>query len=122
MFPAQLAVASFGGPDWDRVLAAANGSFQALAAQHYLSWPWRLRYGIPILTDAESLPRRWLPAYNAVLLAAMAASTIAWFTECPAGGRRWHLYGLATLPVLHASARQHMAWLRDGSPAAAPGA
>ncbi len=62
------------------MLAAANGSSQALAARHYLSWPPRLRHGLPFLTDAESLPRRWLAAYVALL-----AATLTWFTERPAG-------------------------------------
>ncbi len=76
LFPLQVAVASVGERRWDRLLAAANGSFQALALQHYLSWQWRLHGGIPTLTDAEGLPARWLPAYNLVLLAAIVSSTI----------------------------------------------
>lgn len=112
LFPMQLAVASFGGLSWERVLAAGNGSLQALALQHYLSWPWRLRGGIPTLTDAEGLPARWLPAYNLALLAAIVSSTIGSATECPTAGRRWHLWGLATLPAQYASARHHSAWLR----------
>jgi len=116
VLPLQLAVASFGERRWDRVLAAANGSFQALALQHYLSWRWRLRCGIPTLTDAEGLPARWLSAYNLALLAAIVSSTIGSATECPAAGRRWHLWGLATLPAQYASARHHSAWLRGRDP------
>jgi hypothetical protein len=110
---AQLVAASFGGRQWDQVLVAANGSFQALAAQHYVSWPWRFRWGVPVLTEAEGLPARWLPAYNAALLTAIIAATIGTFTEFSAGQRRWHLYGLATLPAQHASARHHMKWLHN---------
>jgi len=40
LFPIQLTVASFGERRWERVLAAANGSLQALALQRYLSWRW----------------------------------------------------------------------------------
>jgi len=114
--PARLSLGALRS-SWDRVLAAANGSLQALALQHYLSWPWRLRYGIPTLTETEGLPARWLPAYNLALLAAMVSSTIGSVTECPTAGRRWHLWGLATLPAQYASARHHSAWLRDRDPA-----
>jgi hypothetical protein len=108
-----VAVSSFGGSRCDRSLATASGSLQALALQHYLSWPWQLRYGIPVLTDAEGLPARWLAVYNFALLAIIISTTIASASEYPDAGHRWHLSGLATLPAQHASARHHIAWLRD---------
>jgi hypothetical protein len=108
---AHVAAASSAGRRWNPALAAANGSLQALAAQHYLSWPWRLLRGVPMLTQAEGLPAWWLPAYNAALLTAVAGATVGTLTEIPAGRRRWHLYGLATLPVQHPSARHHLRWL-----------
>jgi len=37
---------------WRTAAAIANGAFRALALQHYLYWPWQLRCGIPILTNA----------------------------------------------------------------------
>ncbi len=98
LFPGQLALAACGQGRWDRLLAATNGAFCALAMQHYLSWPWRLRHGIPVLTDTEGLPARWLPAYNLTLLATIIAATIGSASECPAAAARWHLYGLATYP------------------------
>jgi hypothetical protein len=111
LFAAVLTAASFGGRCCDPALAAWNGGLQALALQHYLLWPWRTFAGIPILTTADRLPQRWLPVYNAVLLAMLLSSSIGSLTECPAAGKRWHLLGLATLPVQYASARHHTAWL-----------
>jgi hypothetical protein len=112
LFSGQLALTARGQRRWEPAIAFTNGAFCALALQHYLSWPWRLRYALPVLTDAEGLPARWLPAYNAALLATMICATIGSASECPAGRARWHLLGLATLPVQHASAQHHAAWLR----------
>lgn len=47
------------------------------------------------------------------LLAIAISTTIASATDDPAAGYRWHLTGLATLPAQHASARHHIAWLRN---------
>ena len=97
---------------WPTAAAIANGAFQALALQHYLYWPWQLRCGAPILTNAEGLPDRWLPLYNAALLAIMLGTTIDTLTGAR-NSRRWHLMGLATLPAQYGSARHHARWLQS---------
>jgi hypothetical protein len=93
----------------------ANGAYQALALQHYVDWPWIVRRGLPILTEAEGLPQNLLPPYNAALLSTIAASTAAVIA-----GRRsrafalGHCAGLATPPFQPASARHHVDWWRTG--------
>lgn len=94
------------------VTAFANGAYQALALQHYVDWPWRLRRGVPIIQEAEELPERWLPAYNAALLLAAGCSSVACLREQGPGARVTHLLGLATLPLQLASARRHQRWLQ----------
>jgi hypothetical protein len=106
-------VASIGGERWHPGLAAGNGALQALALQHYLSWPVRLHAGIPVLTSAEGLPDAWLPAYNVALLTMIASATVASAREARGAGAGWHLVGLATLPGQYASARHHSVWLRN---------
>lgn len=91
-------------------VVAANGAVQALALQHYLYWPWRWRLGLPILTEAEGLPGRWLPFYNAALLAMVAGTTMDTASHAP-DRWSWHLVGLATLPAQYGSARHHALWL-----------
>jgi hypothetical protein len=49
--------------------------------RHYLTWPWRLRHGIPALTATEGLPARWLPAYNLTLMAIIIGATIGSASE-----------------------------------------
>lgn len=111
LFTANLLLLRRSGTVRDALTGFANGTYQALAAQHYVDWPWTLRRGVPILTEAEGLPEKALPAYNAALLTALASST----TALLANRRRpaaviGHLAGLATFPLQLASARQHIGW------------
>lgn len=111
-FAAHLALAFRRGRDREGVVGFANGAFQALALQHYVDWPWQFRRGVPVITEAEGLPMRWLPAYNTALLTAIAASTAAVVTDRRRTTVVAHLLGLATLPLQLASARHHQHWLR----------
>jgi hypothetical protein len=103
-----------GGPRWNPVLAIANGVYSAVALQHYTAWPVRIRYGLPVLTEAEGISARLMPVYNAALIGVVAASTVSSARECGPSAWRHHLLGLATLPLVAASARHHLRWLADG--------
>jgi hypothetical protein len=93
----------------------ANGAYQALALQHYVDWPWIVRRGLPILTEAEGLPQNLLPPYNAALLSTIAASTAAVISSRRSRAfALGHCAGLATLPLQPASARHHIDWWRTG--------
>lgn len=97
----------------EAVLGFVNGAYQALALQHYVDWPWTIRCGVPILTEAEGLPQRLLPSYNAALLATIAASTASVISARRSRAAVvGHLAGLATFRFQLASARQHIGWWR----------
>ena len=80
---------------------------------HFLIWPWEVRRGLPVLTEAEGFRKEQLPAYNAVLYAWAVAGLLAILIETPRGAKKWAAAGfLATLPA-RASARHHFVWLRE---------
>lgn len=54
---------------WDRVLALGAGTAIAAPALHYTLFPWRLRFGLPILKEAEGLKGIPLAGYVALLYA-----------------------------------------------------
>lgn len=111
-FTANAFVIGRSGKNSSAAVGFANGAYQALALQHYVDWPWQWRRGVPVLTDAEGMPEQWLPAYNAALLTAMSASTLAIVSDLRPRAVLAHLAGLATLPLQLASARNHQGWLR----------
>jgi hypothetical protein len=53
----------------ERTLAFLAGIAIGVPALHFTLWPWESRAGLPILIDAEGLPRRVMPSYNAILYA-----------------------------------------------------
>lgn len=113
LLPATATAAAFGGRDFDRPLAAGTAAALAGGVVHYVQWPWRLRRGVPMLTEAEGLRPDQLPAYNAVLLTWIAASAIALARETPRSAWRETIVGLLSgIPLLF-SARHHFAWARE---------
>lgn len=116
--PAWLALASRGGPRWDRVLAVWSGAALAGVTVHFILWPLRRsRVGLPVLAEAEGLDARGLAFYNALLYAWGATSALSLVCEIPRGARRWAVVGLATLPLQLVSARHHFDWVRGESDA-----
>jgi len=108
------ALANRAGARADAALALFDGASLAGAAVHFLLWPWRtgpLR--LPVLSEAEGLSPRLLPAYNTILWAwaAAAAASLVW--EIPRGSRRWALVGLGSLPGFAVSARHHFRWIKE---------
>src|SRR5205823_2784647 len=92
--PVLLWAAARGGRRWDPVLANALGTGLAGALVHFTIWPWRVRRGVPLLTEAEGLSPGQLPAYNAVLWTWAVASALALLRETSPGNRRWFALGL----------------------------
>lgn len=112
--PVWAVLAARGSRRWDPLLAALAGVGLAGVATHFLVWPWRWgRVGLPVLAEAEGLAPGQLPTYNAILWAWAGASALSLAVETKGKDRRWALAGLATLPVLSASARHHFSWVRD---------
>ena len=105
--------AARGGDRFDKPLAFATGTALAGTAVHYSLWPWELRRGLPVLTEAEGLSPEQLPAYNAILWAWAVASVLAVVRETPRGCRRWFAFGLLNGLPLRASARHHFVWATE---------
>ena len=105
--------AARGGDRFDKPLAFANGTALAGAAVHFAIWPWQVRAGLPMLTEAEGLSTEQLPAYNAILWLWALASVAALVRETPKGARRWFLLGLLNGIPLRASAKHHFAWATE---------
>lgn len=75
---------------WDRTLAMAAGTAVAASALHFTLFPWRLRFGVPVLEEAEGLQGGRLAGYVVVLYAWGAAGAAAGLA-IPSGRRRWML-------------------------------
>ncbi len=104
-----------GGARFDKPLAFATGAALAGAGVHFTIWPWRLRRGLPMLTEAEGLAAGQLPAYNAILWAWALASVLALAHETPSGARRWFAVGVLSGLPLRASAKHHFVWATEQS-------
>ena len=111
--PAWFVVAARGSSRWNSPLAFLAGASVGATVVHFLLWPWEVRRGLPVLTEAEGFRKEQLPAYNAVLYAWAVAGLLAILIETPRGAKKWAATGfLATLPA-RASARHHFVWLRE---------
>lgn len=98
-------------PNDDATLAAAAGVSVAVPVIHFTIWPWRVTRGLPVLTEAEGLPRRLLPAYNAVLYAWGISGVLALIRDTRRGRRRYGLAGIAAAAAFRPVAVHHFRWL-----------
>lgn len=110
-FPAALATAWRGGPWAERPLAACAGVNLAAAVVHFTVWPFELR-PLPVLSEAEGLPRAMLGPYNAVLLAWICAGLAAFVAEVPGGRRRWAVAGFVCALPFRRNLCHHLGWMR----------
>lgn len=103
------------GRERDRPMLAFNaGISTAGALVHFSEWPWTLRFGVlPLLDEAEGLRPEQMPAYNAILLTWLVAGAASALLETRREHARFVLAGLATAPLLAASARHHFAWASE---------
>jgi hypothetical protein len=96
------------------VLAFNGGIAVAGAAVHYIEWPWSRRLGfIPWLDDAEGLPKEMLLPYNLILLGWLIGGLGSIARETKREDLKWAALGVASTPLLLASARHHFAWARE---------
>jgi hypothetical protein len=95
------------------MLAFNAGIAIAGAVVHYVAWPWSLRFGfMPWLDEAEGFRPRLLPAYNTILWLWFIGGTGSALTETRRENVKYAAFGVATAPLLLASARHHFAWAR----------
>ena len=96
------------------MLAFNAGTAIAGAAVHYVEWPWSPRFGfLPWLEEAEGFRPSLLPAYNIILLVWFIAGAASVLTETRRQHLKYAAVGIATGPLLLASARHHFAWARE---------
>ncbi len=110
--PAWAALAAYGGRRFDGPLAFLAGGGLGMALLHFVVWPTGRRYGLPVLTAAEGMTARLLPAYNAVLYAWAAASVAALARETPRGRRAPVVPGIAAALAMRPNVDRHLRWLR----------
>ena len=115
LIPTYVGGALLGRPDslTARLVTLGNGMSLSGGVVHYVQWPWELRAGIPVLTEAEGLTADQLPAYNRILQAWTAAGALALLCETPRGARRWGLLGVLLGEPLRRSAVHHFRWARE---------
>jgi hypothetical protein len=112
LLPTWLLMAARGSSRWERPLAFNAGTAFAGALVHFVRWPWALKRGLPVLTEAEGLTEDQLPAYNRILWGWMTAAALALVAEAPRSTRRWAFAGLCMGEPLRRSARHHFEWAR----------
>ncbi len=105
----------------DAAIAFGAGVAVAGAGVHFVEWPWSLKFGaLPWLDQAEGMPESHLPAYNAILWLWMVGGVGSIARETSREHLKWALAGIATAPLLLASARHHFAWARAQAEAGNP--
>jgi hypothetical protein len=96
------------------LLAFNAGVAIAGATVHFVEWPWSRRLGVlPWLDEAEGLPPEQLALYNTILWLWMAGGVGSLLFETRREHRKWVAAGIATGPLLLASARHHFVWARE---------
>ncbi|MBE7187630.1 hypothetical protein [Jatrophihabitans endophyticus] len=95
----------------EAMTAFGAGVAVAGAGVHFVEWPWSRRFGfLPWLDEAEGMPPSHLPAYNTILWLWMLGGVGSIAFETRRRHLKWAAAGIATAPLLVASARHHFAW------------
>ena len=96
---------------WDRALAVGAGTAMAAPVLHYTLFPWRLRFGLPVLEEAEGL-EGWPLAGYVALLYAWGISGVVAAGQLPRGARRWTLAGVGLTVGFRQLAFAQLVWIR----------
>jgi hypothetical protein len=92
------------------VLAFLAGLGIGVPAVHFRLWPWRLR-PVPVLTEAEGLPRRLMPVYNAILYGWAVAAGLALLRETPRRERFLAVPGIISVFAARRAVERHFEWM-----------
>lgn len=112
--PIWLHRALAGGKRDEPLLAFNAGVAVAGAIVHFTEWPWSLRLGIfPWLDRAEGLPPERITAYNSILWGWLLGGVGSVVAETSREHFKFAAAGVATAPLLRASARHHFEWARE---------
>ena len=120
-FPGALAASAALNAGWlaaatrrrppDALLAASTGIAVGVPLLHFTLWPWERWRGVPVLTEAEGLPVRLLPVYNALLYAWAASGVAALVVDTPRRHRRVGAMALAGVLASRPLVRRHFVWI-----------
>lgn len=107
-------LSALAGREHDEPILAFNaGVAVAGGLVHFGDWPWSLRLGVfPWLNEAEGLPPEHVNAYNSILWAWLAGGVGSVVAETRREHLKFAVAGIATAPLLLASARHHFKWAR----------
>lgn len=98
----------------EKLLAFNAGVAVAGSLVHFSEWPWSMRFGFfPWLDEAEGLPPERLTAYNSILWGWLLGGVGSIAAETKREHLKFAAAGVATAPLLRASARHHFAWARE---------
>lgn len=103
------------GDDRDGPLLAFNAGI-AIAGMgvHFADWPWSLRGGVlPWLDQAEGLTPEQMPYYNTLLWAWVISGAGSVLFETRREHLKYVFAGVASAPLLLASARHHFIWAKQ---------
>lgn len=95
----------------ERLLAFGAGVAIMTPLLHFTLFPWKVRRGVPVLTEAEGLPASVMPLYNAVLYAWAGGGVLAAVRDTPRRARPWVLAGIAFVIAIRPVAQRHFAWM-----------
>lgn len=95
---------------WERAMAVGAGTAMAAPVLHYTLFPWRLRFGVPVLVEAEGLRGPPLVGYVALLYAWAGAGVLA-LIAVPRRRRRWALLGVGLAAAFRQLAADHAGWI-----------
>ena len=98
--------------DWHRGLALAAGTAIAAPALHYTLFPWRLRFGVPVMEEAEGQHGLALTGYVAVLYVWGVSGVVA-TRRLPRSSRGWTIAGMALAVAFRQLASSHLIWIRQ---------
>ncbi len=92
---------------WDPTLALGPGTAMAAPALHYTLFPWRVRFGLPVLEEAEGLEGLPLAGYVALLYVWGLSGVVA-TRQLPRSSRRWTLAGMGLAVAFRQLAARHL--------------
>jgi hypothetical protein len=100
----------------DAALAFGAGVAVGVPFIHFTLWPWAVRKGVPLLTEAEGLPSTTMGLYNGILYAWAAAGLLAAAVDTPRRFRSVVPLGFLAVLGFRPIAQRHFAWIaREGS-------
>jgi hypothetical protein len=95
----------------ERLLAFSAGVAIMTPVLHFTLFPWQLRRGLPVLTQAEGLPASVMPLYNAVLYGWAGAGVLAAVRDTPRRYRPFVAAGILAVIAIRPMAKEHFAWM-----------